>query len=113
MFEYVQLHIEYDLYYDTHKGAVDTLTSKKGNGANQAHLLIAMYRTAGLKARYVHGECNFFMGGKSRGHVWTQVLIDNTWICGDTTDLANKFGSISAWNVNKYTLLNKYRELPF
>ena len=53
------------------------------------------------------------MGGKSRGHVWTQVLIDNTWICGDTTDLANKFGSISAWNVNKYTLLNKYRELPF
>lgn len=113
LFNYVQINIKYDLYYDTHKGAVDTLTSKKGNGADQAHLLIAMYRAAGLKARYVHGDCYFYMEGKSRGHVWTQVLVDNTWICADPTDLANNFGRISIWNVDKYTLLNKYRELPF
>lgn len=113
LFEYVQLHIEYDLYYDTHNGAVGTLTSKKGNGVDQAHLLIAMYRAAGFKARYVHGNCNFYLSNEFRGHVWTQVLIDNTWICGDSSDLANNFGSISAWNVDKYTLLNKYLELPF
>lgn len=57
IFEYVQLNIVYDYYYDTEKGAVKTLEDKKGNGADQAHLLVALYRAAGLKARYVHGYC--------------------------------------------------------
>ena len=113
LFSYVQFNIEYEYYFDTHKGAVETLNSKKGNGADQAHLLIAMFRAAGLKARYVHGQCSFYLDGKTYGHIWTQVLVDNTWICADTTDLANKFGKITVWNVDNYVLLNKYRELPF
>lgn len=113
LFEYVQLNIKYDYYFDTDKGAVKTLADKEGNGPDQAHLLIALYRAAGLKARYVHGYCTFYMNQKTIGHVWVQVLIDNTWICADPTDLANRFGSISVWNVNSYTLINKYMELPF
>ncbi|WP_407375791.1 transglutaminase domain-containing protein [Methanobrevibacter sp.] len=113
LFEYVQLNIKYKYYFDTEKGAVKTLESLEGNGADHAHLLIAMYRAAGLKARYVHGSCTMVIDKKTFGHVWTQVLVDNTWICGDTTDLANKLGSISSWNVNKFTLWNKYLELPF
>lgn len=113
LFNYVQLNIEYDYYFDTNNGAVDTLDSKKGNGVDQAHLLIALYRAAGLKARYVHGFCSFYLDEKTYGHVWTQVLIDGTWICGDTSDLANQFGRISAWNTDNYDFVNKYRELPF
>lgn len=113
LFEYVQLNIKYDYYFDTDKCAVKTLSEKEGNGADQAHLLIAMFRTAGLKARYVHGYCTLYTNQKTFGHVWTQVLIDGTWICADSTDLSNKFGSISFWNVDSYTLINKYLELPF
>lgn len=113
LFEYVQLNIEYDYYFDTDKGAVKTLSEKEGNGADQAHLLVAMFRAAGLKARYVHGYCTYYMNQKTIGHVWTQVLIDGTWICADSSDLSNRFGSISVWNVDSYTLINKYLELPF
>ncbi len=113
IFHYVQFNIEYDYYFDTHMGAVETLDSRKGNGADQSHLLIAMFRAAGLKARYVHGYCSFYLSEKTYGHVWTQVLIDDTWICADPSDLANRFGSISAWNVNNYRFINTYRELPF
>lgn len=113
LFRYVQDNIEYDFYFDTNGDAVKTLESKKGNGVDQAHLLIAMYRTAGLKARYVHGYCTFYKTGKTYGHVWTQVLIGDTWICGDSSDFANDFGKILNWNADNYRLLNKYRELPF
>lgn len=113
LFEYVQLNIKYDYYFDTDKGAVKTLDDKEGNGADQAHLMVAMFRAAGLKARYVHGYCTMYVNQKTFGHVWTQVLIGNTWICADTTDLANKFGYIYSWNMDKYTFINKYLELPF
>ena len=113
LYKYVFEHIEYDYYFDTQKGAVDTLTSGKGNGADQAHLLVAMFRAAGLKARYVHGFCTFYKDGRTYGHVWTQVLVDNTWICADTTDIANDFGRILSWNTDNYRLSNKYLELPF
>jgi len=113
IFDYVQLNVKYDYYLGTEKGAVKTLTSHEGNGVDQAHLLVAMYRAAGLKARYVHGQVTSTLDGKTSGHVWVQVLVDGTWICADTSDLENRFGSISSWDVNKFTLLNKYRELPF
>lgn len=113
IFDYVQMNIVYDYYYDTQKGAVKTLEDKKGNGADQAHLLVALYRAAGLKARYVHGYCTMNIDKKTIGHVWVQVLVDNTWICADTSEVVNRFGSIASWNVDSYTLINKYLELPF
>ena len=113
IFNYVRDNIDYEYYYDTHKGAVKTLTSKGGNCVDQTHLLVAMYRAAGLKARYVHGSCKFYDDGEYSGHVWTQVLIDKTWICGDPIDYSNELGKINNWNTKNYKLYNKYLSLPF
>lgn len=113
IFNYVRDNIYYAYYYDTHKGAVGTLTSKSGNCVDQAHLLVAMYRAAGFKARYVHGKCKFYDDGEFYGHVWTQVLIGKTWIVGDPIDDCNKLGKINNWNTKNYKLWNKYASLPF
>ena len=111
IFNYVRDNIVYSYYYDSHKGAVGTLNSKRANCADQANLLVAMYRTAGFKARYVHGSCRFSDG--VYGHVWTQVLIGDTWIVGDPISYKNSLGKINNWNTNTYTLKNRYISLPF
>ena len=51
---FVQFDIAYELYANTKKGAVKTLRARKGNCADQAHLLVALFRAAGIPARYVH-----------------------------------------------------------
>lgn len=111
IFNYVRDNISYDYYYNSHKGAVKTLDSRSGNCADQAHLLISMYRTAGFKARYVHGTCVFSDG--TFGHVWTQVLIDGKWIVGDPISYKNSLGKIRNWNTNTFRLSGKYLSLPF
>lgn len=111
LYNYVRDNIVYDYYYDTHKGAVGTLLDKSGNCVDQAHLLNAMYRTAGFKARYVHGTCDFSDG--QYGHVWTQVLVDHTWVCGDPINRGNSLGKITNWNTNTYHLKSFYLSLPF
>ena len=111
LFNYVRDNIWYDYYYDSHRGAVGTLKYGHANCVDQAHLLIALYRTAGFNARYVHGYCRFSDGWY--GHVWTQVLIDNTWIVGDPISYKNSLGKIKNWNANTYRLHNRYVSLPF
>ncbi len=111
LFNYVRDTIWYDYYYDSHKGAVGTLNSGGANCVDQAHLLISMYRTAGFNARYVHGTCRFSDGWY--GHVWTQVLIGNTWVVGDPISYKNSLGKIKNWNTNTYRLNNRYVSLPF
>ncbi|MEE0935481.1 MAG: transglutaminase domain-containing protein [Methanobrevibacter sp.] len=111
LFNYVRDSIWYDYYYNSHKGAVGTLKAGYANCVDQAHLLIAMYRTAGFNARYVHGTCKFSDGWY--GHVWTQVLIGNTWVVGDPIGYDNSLGKIKNWNNNNYRLHNRYVSLPF
>jgi len=111
LFNYVRDNIWYDYYYDSHRGAVGTLNRGAANCADQAHLLIAMYRTAGFNARYVQGTCKFSDGWY--GHVWTQVLIANTWVVGDPISYKNSLGKIKNWNANTYQLKNRYVSLPF
>lgn len=111
IFNYVRDNIVYDYYYDTKHGAEGTLNLKSGNCVDQAHLLISMYRTAGFKARYVHGKC--FFGVHWYGHVWTQVLVGNTWIVGDPISYDNSLGKIKNWDPNTYRLNGKYVSLPF
>lgn len=111
LFNYVRDNIFYEYYYNTHKGAVNTLTSGSGNCVDQAHLLIALYRAVGFKARYVHGSCTFSDG--RFGHVWTQVLIGNTWVVGDPISSSNYLGKINNWNTKTYTLYTRYTTLPF
>lgn len=111
LFNYVRDEISYSYYYNSHKGAVGTLNSKSGNCVDQAHLLVAMYRTAGFKARYVHGTCTFSDG--VFGHVWTQVLIGNTWVVGDPISYKNSLGKIKNWNTNTFKLKSRYLSPPF
>ena len=113
IYNYVRDQISYSFYYDTKYGAVGTLNARTGNCVDQAHLLVAMYRTAGLAARYEHGTCYFTLSGSTYGHVWTQVLIDNVWVVGDPTSNRNSFGNIVNWNTNSYTHKAYYASLPF
>jgi len=112
IYNYVRDSISYTFYSNTRYGAVKTLTNKKGNCVDQAHLLVAMFRCAGLAARYVHGSCKF-TSGSTYGHVWAQVLIDNVWTCADPTSSKNSLGKISNWNTKTFTLKAKYASLPF
>ena len=111
IFKYVRDTISYSFYYDTKYGATGTLSAKKGNCVDHSHLLVAMFRTAGLAARYVHGKCTF-SSGSTYGHVWAQVLIGDTWVCADATSSKNSLGKISNWNTKSFTLKGRYASLP-
>ena len=82
IFRAVQKNIDYESYSDTKRGAVKTLIDKRGNCADQAHLLVALFRAAGIPARYVHAP----------GHYWTQCRVgDKIYDC-DPTNSKHKFG---------------------
>lgn len=112
IFNYVRDTVSYSFYYDTKYGAVGTLNAKTGNCVDHSHLLVAMYRAAKLPARYAHGTCTFSSGG-TYGHVWTQVLIGDTWVVSDATSSRNSFGSVVNWNSNSYSLHGYYASLSF
>ena len=112
IFNYVRDTLSYSFYYNTKYGAAGTLSAKKGNCVDHSHLLVAMFRTAGLAARYVHGSCTF-TSGSTYGHVWAQVLVDGKWICADATSSKNSLGKISNWNTKSFTLKGIYTSLSF
>lgn len=112
IFDYVRDAISYSYYYDTYYGAVGTLHAKRGNCVDQSHLSIALYRAAGFPARYVHGSC-VFRDGDSGGHVWTQVLVGDTWIVSDSINVRNSLGEVTNWNNNNYQLKGYYSSLSF
>ena len=111
IYNYVRDAISYSFYYDTRYGAVGTLNAKTGNCVDHSHLLVAMFRTAGLAARYAHGTCTFSSG--TYGHVWTQVLIGDTWIVCDATSARNSFGKVVNWNEDSYSLKGYYASISF
>ena len=111
IYNYVRDAISYSFYYDTKYGAVGTLDAKTGNCVDHSHLLIAMYRATVLPARYVHGTCTFSSG--TYGHVWTQVLIGDTWVVADATSARNSFGNVVNWNANSYSLNGYYASISF
>ena len=113
IYNYVRDAISYSFYYDTNYGALGTINAGHGNCVDQAHVLVAMYRTAGLAARYVHGTCTFTLSGSTYGHVWAQVLIGDTWVCADPTSNRNSFGKIVNWNTDYFSLHSRYASLPF
>ena len=113
IFNYVRDTLGYSYYYNTHYGATKTLKLKRGNCADHSHLLVAMFRTAGFHARYVHGKCHFIVSGDYTGHVWTQVKIGKTWVCADAVSYRNSLGKIKNWNTKNYVVHGKYASLPF
>ena len=106
IFGYVRDTLYYDFYFNTKYGALGTLISRTANCADHSHLLVAMFRTAGLHARYVHGTCKF-NSGKTYGHVWSQVLIGNKWMATDPTCSKNTVGKIYNWNTKTFTVHSK------
>ncbi len=112
IYNYVRDYINYAFYYDTKHGAVGTLEVGSGNCVDQAHLLVAMLRTADIPARYVHGTCTF-SSGSTYGHVWVQVLVGDIWYVIDPTSSRNSFGKIANWNTNTFTLHTITNEITF
>ena len=112
IFNYVRDTLSYSFYYNTKYGAVGTLDAKKGNCVDHTHLLVAMFRTAGLAARYVHGDCTF-SSGSTYGHVWAQVLIGNTWTIADATSSRNSLGKVANWNTKTYSYEGTFASLSF
>lgn len=60
MYEWVKNTITTEWYWGAMKGAEETLRQKSGNDADQAALLVALFRSAGFPARYVRGVIEFF-----------------------------------------------------
>ncbi|MDO5823739.1 Ig-like domain repeat protein [Methanobrevibacter sp.] len=112
IFNYVRDTVSYSFYYNTKYGAVGTLNAKAGNCVDHSHLLVAMYRTAGLAARYGHGTCTF-SSGSTYGHVWVQVLVGDTWTVSDATSSRNSLGKVVNWNTNSYKLNGYYPSISF
>ena len=82
IFHFVQYNINYERYSNTKKGALKTFTAKKGNCADQAHLLVALFRAAGIPARYAHGI----------NHYWTQCYVNDRVYDCDPTSRKHSFG---------------------
>ena len=112
IYNYVRDKISYTFYYNTRYGAAGTLKAKHGNCVDQAHLVVAMFRCAGLPTMYVHGTCHF-SSGNTYGHVWGMVLIGDTWTVADPVSSRNSLGKVVNWNTNSYKLKGYYTSISF
>ncbi|MGB9838327.1 MAG: pseudomurein-binding repeat-containing protein [Methanothermobacter sp.] len=112
IFNWVRDSISYSFYYNTRYGATGTLKTRTGNCVDHSHLLVALFRAAGLAARYVHGTCTF-TSGNTYGHVWAQVLVGDTWYAADATSSGNSLGAVSSWNTATAKIKGIYAGLPF
>jgi transglutaminase-like putative cysteine protease len=56
IFNWVRKNIEFDAYVGSRRGAAETLRLKAGNDTDQASLLIALLRSAGIPCRYATGK---------------------------------------------------------
>ena len=110
IFNYVSKKTDYSSYFNTKYGAVGTLTGGYGNCVDQAHLLLGMYRTAKIPARYCHATCTF-RSGLVVGHVWVEAYVNGKWYSCDTTSNYNTFGNIVNWYSS--TTVNRYISISF
>lgn len=97
VFNWVKNNVRYKFYYNTKYGANGTLRYRVGNCADKAHLVVALARSAGLPARYVHAQAHF-RSGHVYGHYWAQIKANGRWYTADTTSRMNSFGVARNWN---------------
>jgi len=112
IFNWVRDNISYSFYYNTKYGAAKTLKYRTGNCCDTANLIVALARSAGIKARYAHGTCKF-SSGNWYGHVWAQLYVNGKWYTADATSSRNSLGVVKNWNTATYTLHGIYNALPF
>jgi len=110
IFNWVRDNINYSFYYNTKYGAAGTLKSRQGNCVDHAHLIVALARSAGLSARYVHATAKF-RSGHWYGHVWAQILVNGKWLTADATSSLNSLGVVKNWS--SATIHGIYNTLPF
>jgi len=97
VFNWVKCNVKYKFYYNSKYRASGTLKYRAGNCADQAHLVVALARSSGLQARYVHAKARF-RSGHVYGHYWAQIKANGKWITADTTSKRNSFGVARNWN---------------
>ena len=56
IYHFVRDEIKYEDYSNTRKGVFRTLQERYGNCCDQAHLLVALLRTAEIPTYYAHGK---------------------------------------------------------
>ncbi len=89
--------ISYDKYWNTKKGALSTLSSKKGNCVDQTHLAVALLRSVGVPTQYWnYGYVSLPTWGG--GHVFGIAYINGTWFEFDPTsssELQKKLNTVN------------------
>jgi len=115
IFEFVRDKISYSYYSDSKKGASGTLSSGSANCCDQANLVVALCRAAGLYSRYSHAQGCTFSSGLVTGHVWAQIYDEEsqTWYSADATSSRNSLGNIKNWNTNSYSSAKNYALISF
>ena len=81
IFTFVRNDVKYEDYANTRKGATQTLATRGGNCCDQAHLLVALWRAAGIDAEYAHGT----------NHWWARCIIDGRGCDCDPTNRKHQF----------------------
>lgn len=112
IFNYVRDYVSYSYYYNSVYYATGTYSKKSANCCDKSNLLVSLYKSAGLAARYNHATCTF-SNGLRIGYVWTQVYVDGVWYVGDATSSRNSLGHVNNWDLNSMSGLGQYSELPF
>lgn len=84
LYEFVRNTFTYEPYYGSVKGSQAALFLQAGNDFDQASVLIALYRQAGIPARYVYGTVEIpiekamkWLGGITNPKVVGEALVSN------------------------------------
>jgi len=112
LFEFARNEWEWEDYYNTAKGAKKVINCKLGNCCDLTHGLIALARSAGIPARYVHGPETYYPSGNTWGHVWAELYVDGKWYVCDASNNECTFGK-AVWDPEKTVINGKYRDLLF
>lgn len=100
-FKYV-MYIPYGPYVSS-KGINYVLDNNCGNYIDKTHLFVALCRAYDIPVRYNSAYVEF--SSAKLPHLWAQVLIDNWWYVGDTSNTRNSLGFISNWKINSISNL--------
>ena len=109
LFNWCNKNVGYELYSNSKRKALGTLNARKGNCCDNAHLMIAMARSIGIKSRYAHSKIG------QNGHIYGEYYVNNKWFTVDTGTTASKKGNKfwgSHWNGYGSTKY-RYETLPF
>ena len=111
IYYYVRDNFTWILYSNTKRGAVQTIKDKTGNCCDLTHATVAMCRAAGIRARYLHGQCYFGSSTEGEGHVIPEIFVDDQWWICDPYKKTASWGK-PTWK-GMQTFNGRYNELEF